>query len=255
MLQSSCVVRLANRYRFLKTVAQSQSNPMKAESEKRTRKIFIGVLAVTALALNVWFFFGRDFSEHSKSVGRQSVDSQAALTNSNQGRIAEDEKLLEKYFDTAFTKKSGNLAVAFYMAGSGGNQNPAIHDALVQKLSAGNTKLITSFFREAFLTDGLFESAFAGPSAVADKLKLSKYLDGFVLVKETVKIQQNSSELANVLTANIRLDIAVISCGNNIQGRTWTFTANGAGFKTSDAQAQAEERLIKQLSTDSRVSL
>jgi hypothetical protein len=40
------------------------------------------------------------------------------------------------------------------------------------------------------------------------------------------------------------------ACNNRGQDRTWTFRAAGAGFKTGDARALAEERIMKQITND-----
>ena len=61
--------------------------------------------------------------------------------------------------------------------------------------------------------------------------------------------------MENVITATVQLEVAVIPVAGNGQSKTWTLTANGAGFKPGDARAMAEERLIKQIASDRKMSL
>jgi hypothetical protein len=53
----------------------------------------------------------------------------------------------------------------------------------------------------------------------------------------------------------MRLEIMTLPAAKEIESRTWVFTAAGAGFKPMDARTQAEERLIKQIETDTKMAL
>jgi hypothetical protein len=78
-------------------------------------------------------------------------------------------------------------------------------------------------------------------------------VDVLFLGREEISYSTDAS-LENILTANIRLEITAITAADG-QNRSWTFVANGAGFKQTEARLMAEERLIKQITTDSKMSL
>jgi hypothetical protein len=52
----------------------------------------------------------------------------------------------------------------------------------------------------------------------------------------------------------MQLEITAFSIADG-QSQSWTYVANGAGFKQSEARQMAEERLIKQIANDPKMSL
>jgi hypothetical protein len=228
---------------------------MTTESEKQNLKVFMVVLAVIALCINFWFYSRESFSTFSSQPGQQAVTNENVNQGNAQRVRAEQTNLLAKYFDTTFIKSPGVQTIALSIATDSGKTDRAIQDALIQHFKSGNVKILPSFFKPAFITNGLFENTFNGSGDVPAKLELGKYLDALLLAREHVEISQNSAALDNVLTATIRLDVAIVLMADNLQSKTWTFTANGAGFKPSDAQVQAEERILKQVAAEANMSL
>ena len=74
-----------------------------------------------------------------------------------------------------------------------------------------------------------------------------------VLLRETVRYV-NTPSLNNLVTANMQLDIVATSIATPGQNQSWTFTANGPGFTQDAARQAAEERIIKQIAADKRMS-
>ena len=61
--------------------------------------------------------------------------------------------------------------------------------------------------------------------------------------------------LENVISAHVRLEVTSMFVATKSDDHTWTLMANGAGFRRDEAKAMAEERLIKQISTNAEMSL
>jgi hypothetical protein len=61
--------------------------------------------------------------------------------------------------------------------------------------------------------------------------------------------------LENVITASMELELTAFPLDASAEPRTWTFRAPGPGFKQGDARAMAEERIIKQIVSDTKMSL
>jgi hypothetical protein len=75
-----------------------------------------------------------------------------------------------------------------------------------------------------------------------------------VLAHLDVQYTKNAA-LENVITATMQLSVAVMPVSGQGTGNTWTFTAAGPGFTKEVARQAAEERLIKQIATDIKMSL
>jgi len=143
--------------------------------------------------------------------------------------------------------------VAVAVVSDNGAFDFALNSAVASHLKTASSSMLTSFFRPAFVSDGLFASAFAGSNGVFDKLDLSKSLDVLLLGREQVQYSSDPS-LENVITANIQLEITAFSIADG-QSQSWTFVANGSGFKQTEARQMAEDRLIKQIANDNKMSL
>ncbi|MEI9961037.1 MAG: FlgO family outer membrane protein [Limisphaerales bacterium] len=84
------------------------------------------------------------------------------------------------------------------VASESGTANSAVNDALLSRFKSADAQIVPSFFKPAFVSDGLFDTAFAGSSDLFDKLELSKSLDGLLLAREKVQYAANPS-LENVI--------------------------------------------------------
>jgi hypothetical protein len=67
-----------------------------------------------------------------------------------------------------------------------------------------------------------------------------------LLGRQGVQYSTNT-ELDNVITANMRLEVVTLPVAGQLQSQEWTFVANGTGFRLAEARMQAEERIIKQM--------
>jgi len=167
---------------------------------------------------------------------------------------AERAAYLARYLNNDFTRKPGMKIVAVAVATEDGKPNRVVTAALAKHLKADNVELLSSFFKPAFLADNLIADFFTESTGVFDRLSLNNSLDALLLARQTVEYLTNPS-LENVITANMRLEVMTSSASPNGERQTWFFSANGAGFTQSDARALAEERLLKQISADTKMSL
>ena len=101
----------------------------------------------------------------------------------------------------------------------------------------------------------MFEQTLNGSGDALQKLELVKSIDELLLAKESIEYSTNGPDLENVITATMRLDVAILPIAGNSTGQTWSFTVAGSGFSKAAAQAMAEERLVKQLIEDKKMSL
>ncbi len=126
--------------------------------------------------------------------------------------------------------------------------------ALVSRFKNEPVEIVSSLFKPAFVADGLFQEAFNGSGDPFDKLDLKNSLVGAVLARQEVDYTQNAA-LENVISVTMQLKVAVVPVSGQGIGKTWTFTASGPGFTKEVARQAAEDRLIKQITADTNMSL
>ena len=124
--------------------------------------------------------------------------------------------------------------------------NDAVAKALAAALQAKSANASHSLFTPEFLSEGIFDKAFAGSQEVFDKLEITSAADVLLLGRQTVQYSTNEA-LQGVITATTKLELSALSARSRRQVGTEEVTATGAGFKGTDARALAEERLIKQI--------
>ena len=222
---------------------------MKSESEQwKMRALFI-CLIVIALIINSFFLHHKSWRPASPLAS----SSQPPIAKSVE-QVANNERanFLARYVNAGFERKAGVQTVAIVAATESGQQSRALSDALIQKFKADGIDFQPSFFKPAFIADGLFDKAFNGSSL---SLPLADLLNGLLLARESLQFEKNDSALANTITAHARLDVATIPISKDFQSQTWTLTANGAGFSQGEARANAEERLQKQIFQNTTMTL
>jgi hypothetical protein len=192
--------------------------------------------------------------QEQANVHAQQEQREAAAQKAAQDAAEAHARFVAQYSDTDFVRKTGVKTIAVVAASENGTWNNALNSALVSRFKNEPVHLASSFFKPAFVSDGLFNDAFAGSNELFNRLELQKSLDELLLAREKVQYSSDPS-LDNVLTASMQLDIETLPIGSQAGSQTWTFTASGAGFKQADARQQAEERLIKQILADTNMAL
>lgn len=184
------------------------------------------------------------------------ADRDAAITRANaiQEEAERHTQFLAQYLNVSLPQKTGNKMVAVAVASENGTLNRAVADAIADRFKKEPVQIISSLFKPAFVADEMFQEIFNGSGGPFDRLDLANSLDGAVLARQNVQYAQNPS-LENVISATMQLKVAVVPVSGQSDGKTWTFTAYGPGFTKEVARQTAEERLIKQITTDTNMSL
>ena len=196
----------------------------------------------------------RQNAEREAAATKAIKDTTEATEQAAKTAATEHKNFLEKYVDTGITKKAASHMVAVAVTSETRAMNHAVAVALISHFKADHVQLTDSFFKPELVTDALFSSAFNGSSDLFKKLELAKSLDALLLARQTVNYQTNA-DLNGLITAYMTLEITALPVAGQIQSQSWTLSAKGAGFQNSEARMQAEERIIKQIETDAKMSL
>ena len=227
--------------------------------------VFVCVMAVIA----IFIYTAQSVREQQKAATvarrQQAMENEATARKAAQDAVAEQAKavqdaaakhaqFLARYVNTSFSRTPGSKTIAVAIVSEDGKLNRAVSAALESRFQREPARILSPFFKPEFVSDGLFNDAFTGAGEVFNKLELAKSLDGVVLAQQNVQYTQNTA-LENVITATMQLKVAVMPVSGPGDGKTWTFTAYGPGFTKEVARQAAEERLIKQIATDTNMSL
>jgi hypothetical protein len=248
---------------------------MKAELEKQKAKWLIGSLVVIALFINSCFL-GRKENLQPATVPSQSyysppqsqpvVEAKVPARNEAEDRAAaarraaevaakERQDFLARYLTAGtYTRKDGVKTVAVVAVSETGRFNRALSTSISTRLKTNSVEILSSLFQPEFVSDGLFNRVCDGGNEIVRQLELRRFLDFLVCARQQVRYTSNPS-LENVITANMQLDVLILPVAALAEPGTLTLTANGVGFKQNEARLMAEERLIKQLTKDGKMSL
>jgi hypothetical protein len=185
---------------------------------------------------------------------KAAQDAAIARANAIQEKAERHAQFLAHYLTASLPQTTGNKTAAIAVASENGTLNSVVTAAIADRFKKEPVQIISSLFKPAFVADGLFNEAFDGSGEVFNKLDLANSLDGAVFARQDVQYAKNPS-LQNVITATMQLKVAVMPVAGQSDGKTWTFTAYGPGFTKEVARQAAEERLIKQITTDTNMSL
>jgi hypothetical protein len=226
---------------------------------------FVGSLAVLGFVIRLIVvpFPSETEQAQSSSTGTANANStmQAPVPNAvvvaNQKTpeqlAAERARYLARYLNIREERRQGTTVIGVAVVGDGNKLNGALGTILANRIKSASVRSLTSVFTPEFVSDGLFEKAFHDSSDVFSDLELGKIMNAALLARQTVEYSTTAS-LENLITANMQLEVMLVSISPRSTSQTWTFTANGPGFKQSDARLAAEERIVKQLTNDTRIS-
>ena len=194
------------------------------------------------------------FALEQRAAADAAAEQAAAQEKALQEAAARHSADLERYLSVRVERKQGVKTVAVAVASDDGKLNRTVADALARHFSSDGVEMLTSVFTKEFASDGLFAEMFNGSRSGLSRLDLADSLDTIILGQETITYSQDPS-LENLISAHLHLDVMTMSVATKGDSRSWTFTANGAGFKRDDARQMAEERVIKQIIGDTNMSL
>jgi len=165
---------------------------------------------------------------------------------------AEQKAYVAQYVNFGFSPKPHGETLAVCVASEAEQLNPLVAEALAGRLGSTTTRNLTSLLTEQFVSDGLFERAFQASLPGVSRLEFTNVLDFLLLGRQSVRYTTNVS-LENVITASMGLELLSLSIAPGSRNQQWKLTANGAGFKPADARAQAEERIVQQIASDTHM--
>jgi hypothetical protein len=236
--------------------------------------IFVGVFCVIAVVeSNAWKYVTGQGGRHLDAVppasrpeerpGPSTVsrnpgdDAETALQERRRREAeltAQHAQYLATYLNSDFERNPGMKRIATLAVSENGKLNRAVAAAVSSRVKSASVQIVPSLFKPQFITDGLFNQAFADSNDLFRKLELTKCVDVVLLARQSVSYTKNPA-LENVITANMQLEVTALPTVSAIEGVSWTFVANGAGFAEPAARAAAEERLLKQIAGDTRMNL
>jgi hypothetical protein len=214
---------------------------------------FVCVMAAIAILIHGAQSLRKQQKAAAIAQQQREMESEAAVQEASQNAAAQHAAYLAQYVNSGPARRTGVETVAIVAASEDGKLNRAVTAALVNRFQTEPVQIIHSFFTPAFVSDGLFNDAFAGTGGIIDKLELAKSVDALLLARQGVQYSSNPS-LDNVITATMQLNVVTLPITGQNDSRSWTFIASGAGFKQEEARAMAEERLIKQITTDTNMT-
>lgn len=227
---------------------------MSTDTKTVKRRFIIGGMAVIALCSN-FYFLDKVQAKHVEEIKTQKAQANEAIAQKEaQNAAMEHAQYVGKYVGSGFPVKTGNRNVAFAVASEDGKLNRTVTTALASHFQNGNAHVLQPFFKSEFVTDGLFNDALSGSGELFRKLDLAKSVDALVLARQDVTYGQ-SAAMENLVSATMRLDVVVVPVSGQGDSKTWSFTAVGPGFTKEVARGAAEERLIKQIAADTKMSL
>lgn len=199
-----------------------------------------------------------ELERHTREAQKQQAEALAVIRQAEEARqVAEEkqrrdakerEEYLARYLVPEQLKNSlESQDVAVLVVNEMLQPNSPVGQGLVVALKARSANASGSLFTPAFISDGLFEKAFAGSQGVLDGLTLTNNADILLLARESVEYPKNEA-MPELITARLKLELSALSAANHRQPNTQTLLSIGAGFKEADARTLAEERLLKQIS-------
>jgi hypothetical protein len=227
--------------------------------------LFTGILACIAVILYAWQDH-RDQRRAAEAASQtreveqaETARKEAAAEQERKNEAArqaanEHARFIAQYENTNFTRTANTELIAVACAEDTGKMDQEIGDALASRFQLTNVVCTSSFFKPTLVTEGVFDKVFIGSDDMLKKLDLEKYLDGLLLARQDVQYSTNS-DLNNVVTADMHLHVVSLTLSRKIENRGWTLAAKGSGFSPADARMQAEERIIKQIANDPKLTL
>ncbi len=234
--------------------------------------LFACLLALVAVVLHVWQVHREEGKaataaaqraaeaerqhqiEVATAAQKEAEAKRETALKVEQEAAAAHARFVSQYEETNFIRTPTVELIAVACAAENETLNQAVSAALVSRFRTKNAEFTSSFFKPTLVTEGPFNEVFNGSGDIFRKLDLTKYLDGLLLARQEVQYSTNA-DLNNVVTADMHLQIEMLPVSGLIESRSWTLAAKGAGFNPADARMQAEERVIKQITVDTNMSL
>jgi hypothetical protein len=125
------------------------------------------------------------------------------------------------------------------------SQSLDLSSLVAESLQNGDAQITTSFFRPAFVTDGLFEKAFTGQADELQRLPIKDGVQTISFGRQSVSYTKNPD--LGVITANMALEMNVVRTDGFQSLYGQTIKSIGAGLSEEEARSNAEAKIVAQL--------
>lgn len=252
------VALLINYFFFTRAAAQREA---KAQEERQAIAAFAAEQALDKLALEKKEAEQRQRRMAKEAEAKRIRDEAEAKAKAEEARkkaaeeaAATQARFLARYLNLGFTRKPGVATIGVAIESEAGTMNPAIANALTQRLKTAEVQLLNSFFKPEFVADRFVANIFSGDTGIFGRLELTNSLNGVLVGRQTVTYSTNAA-LENTITANLRLEVMALPVGLTRESQSWNFAANGIGFRPPEARQLAEDRIIEQIAKGTNMVL
>jgi len=164
---------------------------------------------------------------------------------------SEEDMFVKKYLTKDRAVRSGAPRWAILFGGGDATGFPGLTSAVADVLSEKGYEQV-SVFRPSVIQDGRYEQIYTADPLLSRRLQ--EYCDWIIVGKMSSAMRKDTAP-AGLLSAELSLEMRVIS---TLSGQTKTefrIHENGAGFTPAEALARAEERLAGNLRQRIRAAL
>ncbi|HLP45651.1 MAG TPA: hypothetical protein VK469_06880 [Candidatus Kapabacteria bacterium] len=147
-----------------------------------------------------------------------------------------------RYVNHLILNSSASKDIAVIILDETDNERNDIERELTLILRSRQLNPLLGLFKQPFIRENMFSGMFAGDATKVLELRLLKHADLVFLGKITTKYWVNP-ELLNLVSAELNLEMKVISCENGTLKDSYKFSVTGAGFSNTAAEKKAIELL------------
>ena len=140
------------------------------------------------------------------------------------------------------TPQTKEIIILFIDQDNNTEQN--ISDALGKIYKSQGFIVANSFFKNEFISDGIFNQLFEGETDLQKKMGLKQHADAICLGKLNISYRTNSK---NLTIADAQVNIKITSTGNDVTDKSYSETTTGTGVSEADAKSGAIANLLSLL--------
>jgi hypothetical protein len=177
---------------------------------------------------------------YKQTLGRKKADEMAAINEKNR-KEKEQQCLsyLNRYVNSSFAKGQADKNVALLVIeGATTKEKNELGSLISESVQSQMMNPVLNLFKQPFIKDGLFEKVFSGNASVVNDLRVGRCASYLLLGKSAVKYI-NNTDLQDVISAAMNLEIKLISAENGAVIDSAVLTATGVGFSNAAAEKQA----------------
>lgn len=149
---------------------------------------------------------------------------------------------LNRYVNLSVVNKEDTKEIAIMIIEEGLKERLDIAQSISSYLKSQGLNPLLSLFRSPFISEGLFDEIFSGDTRKVKDLQIINHAD-YILLGRKLTNFRTAPELENLISAELNLELKIISADTGVIVRSQRFTAIGAGFSNSTAEEKALETI------------